>query len=160
MGMSSGGGGGRAPMSEINVTPMVDVMLVLLIIFMVAAPLLNASVDVDLPNAEAPEMPVDQEMMLLVIDEEANLSIRIVGRDPEAGGDDETPVPYSSPDDLRQTLQSNALILAADELFIQADENVRYGFVAQVLAMVRQAGVERVGLVTDPRPEQPAAAAP
>ncbi|MFK7985187.1 MAG: ExbD/TolR family protein [Sandaracinaceae bacterium] len=155
--MSSGGGGGRAPMAEINVTPMVDVMLVLLIIFMVAAPLLNASVDVDLPNAEAPEMGVEEEMMLLVIDEEANLSIRIVGRDPEAGGDDETPVPYSSPDDLRQTLQSNALILGADELFIQADENVRYGFVAQVLAFVRQAGVERVGLVTDPRQERPAA---
>lgn len=157
MGMSTGGGGGRAPLSEINVTPMVDVMLVLLIIFMVAAPLLNASVDVDLPNAEAPEMPVDREMMLLVIDEQANLSIRIVGRDPEAGGDADTPVPYSSPEDLRQTLQSNALILEADELFIQADENVRYGFVAQVLAMVRQAGVERVGLVTDPRQEQPAA---
>ena len=159
MGMSGGGGGGRAPLSEINVTPMVDVMLVLLIIFMVAAPLLNASVDVDLPNAEAPEMPVDREMMLLVIDEDAAVSIKIVGRE-EGAPEETTPVPYEDIQQLRERLQTNQRILDSDELFIQADENVRYGFVAQVLAMIRQAGVERVGLVTDPREEPTAPAAP
>ena len=154
MGISSGGGGGRAPMSEINVTPMVDVMLVLLVIFMVAAPLLNASVDVDLPNAEAPEMPVDREMMLLVIREDGTVAIKIVGREEGAVGEEETPVPYRDMEQLRERLQTNQRILAADELFIQADESVPYGLVAQILAIIRQAGVERVGLVTDPREER------
>ena len=152
MGMSTGGGrNGRAPMSEINVTPMVDVMLVLLVIFMVAAPLLNASVDVDLPNAEAPEMPVEEETTLLVIDEEARVWIRVLGRDAAEGGDERTEVPYEHIDQLRERLQANQRIVDAEEIFIQADENVRYGVVAQVLAFIRQAGVEKVGLVTDPR---------
>ena len=161
MGMSTGGGGKRAPMSEINVTPMVDVMLVLLIIFMVAAPLLNASVDVDLPNAEAPDMPVEREMLLLIVDEEEGVFLRIVGRAEAEGGDERTRIPYANIDQLRTRLQTNQRILDADEVFIQADENARYGLVAQVLAFLRQAGVERVGLVTDPRVEnagQPAAA--
>jgi biopolymer transport protein TolR len=165
MGMSTGGGsGGRTPMSEINVTPLVDVMLVLLIIFMVTAPLLTAGVEVDLPNADAPNMPLEEEKLLLVIDEAEAVSLVVVGRSEAEGGRESTEIPYDDVDQLRTRLQSNRRVLDADELYIQADENVRYGFVAQVLAMIRQAGVETVGLVTDPRgetaPPPPAGAEP
>ncbi|HJL17112.1 MAG TPA: ExbD/TolR family protein [Sandaracinaceae bacterium LLY-WYZ-13_1] len=163
--MSTGGGsGGRAPMSEINVTPLVDVMLVLLIIFMVTAPLMTAGVEVDLPNADAPNMPLEDEKVLLVVDENQEVFIVIVGRSEEEGGRERTPIPYDTVDQLRVRLQSNQRVQTTDEIFIQADQNVPYGFVAQVLATVRQAGVESVGLVTDPRgesaPPPPAGAEP
>ena len=150
-------------MSEINVTPLVDVMLVLLIIFMVTAPLLTAGVEVDLPNADAPEMELEEEKLLLIIDENANVFLKVVGRDPEAGGDARTPIPYDTIEQLQERLTANQRVIDAEEIYIQGDENVSYGFVAQVLAMIRQAGVEQVGLVTDPRegaPTMPAEPAP
>lgn len=153
MGMSTGEGGRRAPMSEINVTPLVDVMLVLLIIFMVTAPLLTAGVEVDLPNADAPNMPLEEEKLLLVIDEAQAVSLMVVGRSDAEGGRERTPIPYDTIDQLRTILSSNQRVLDAEEIYIQADENVSYGFVAQVLAIIRQAGVAKVGLVTDPRGE-------
>jgi biopolymer transport protein TolR len=73
MGMSTGGGGKRAPLAEINVTPLVDVMLVLLIIFMVAAPMLTTGVSVDLPNANAPNLKTTDEMPLLSISEDRRI---------------------------------------------------------------------------------------
>lgn len=153
MAISGPDGAHRAPMSEINVTPMVDVMLVLLVIFMVAAPLLNASVDVDLPNAEAPEIPVDREMLLLSIDDEERVFIRVTGTE-DADAAEPVQLPYTTPEELREALQTHPRIVNAEEIFIQGDENARYGFVARVLAMVRRAGVQRVGLVTDPRAER------
>jgi biopolymer transport protein TolR len=136
MGMNSGDPGGRrAPLSEINVTPMVDVMLVLLIIFMVSAPMLTTGVDVDLPSARAPAMEMDQEKLLLTVtaDEKVYLG--------------ETEVPY---DRLESALSSNARLRQEKELYVQADEDARYGFVVKVLAIVRRAGIEKLGLVTDP----------
>jgi biopolymer transport protein TolR len=136
MGMHSGDPGGRrAPLSEINVTPMVDVMLVLLIIFMVSAPMLTTGVDVDLPSARAPAMEMDQEKLLLTVtaDEKVYLG--------------ETEVPY---DRLESALSSNARLRQEKELYVQADEDARYGFVVKVLAIVRRAGIEKLGLVTDP----------
>ncbi|MEC7523303.1 MAG: ExbD/TolR family protein [Myxococcota bacterium] len=154
MGMSSGGGGGaRAPLSEINVTPLVDVMLVLLIIFMVTAPLLTAGVEVDLPDADAEPMPLEDEKLLLIIDAGRHVFIRVVGQEVEGEAAEPVELPYQRYDELRSLIQSNRLIQGADEVYIQADENVKYGFVAQVLAIVRQAGVEHVGLVTDPSDE-------
>ncbi|HEY8427790.1 MAG TPA: ExbD/TolR family protein [Sandaracinaceae bacterium] len=144
MGMSTGGGGGRAPLSEINVTPLVDVMLVLLIIFMVTAPLLSTGVEVDLPNADAPNMPIEEEKMLLVIDADRRVYLRVVGGETEH---ERVEVPM---DRLAEALSTNALIRESNEIFVQADEAVPYGFVAQVLAVIRQAGVERLGLVTEP----------
>ncbi len=132
-------------MSEINVTPMVDVMLVLLIIFMVTAPLLAAGVEVDLPNADAPDMPIEDEKMLLIIDAEQRVYLKIVGGQTQ---EERVEVPA---DRLREALSTNALIQRTSELFVQADEAVPYGFVAQVLATVRQAGVTKLGLVTEPR---------
>lgn len=135
MGMSTGGSKGRAPLSEINVTPLVDVMLVLLIIFMVSAPLLATGVTVDLPSARAPAMEMQNEKLLLTVTRDQRVYL----------GENE--VPY---DRLEQTLLSNARMQTEKELYVQADEDVPYGFVVKVLAIVRRAGIEKLGLVTDP----------
>jgi biopolymer transport protein TolR len=136
MGMSTGGGAnGRAPLSEINVTPLVDVMLVLLIIFMVAAPMMTAGVRVDLPNADAPPMQIEENLLMLTIDAQQRVYL----------GETEVPV-----DRLEEALRSNARLRTDRELYVQADHSVPYGFVVRVFAAVRAAGVETLGLVTDP----------
>ena len=136
----SDGGGGRGALSEINVTPLVDVMLVLLIIFMVAAPMLTTGVEVDLPKAEAPRMDIDDEQPIISVQRDQ----RIFLFDQEM-----------SLEDLRQRLATDERIRDVDEVFVQADEEVPYGVVAQVLALVRQAGIGKMGLVTDPLTRQP-----
>ena len=135
MAMTTGGGGGRAPLSEINVTPLVDVMLVLLIIFMVAAPMMTSGVQVDLPNADAPPMEVEEEQLMLTIDAQQHVFLG------------ETEVPMER---LEEALRTNARLQSERELFVQADHTVPYGFVVRVFVAVRAAGVENVGLVTDP----------
>ena len=134
MGMQTGSRGGRAPLAEINVTPLVDVMLVLLIIFMVAAPMMTAGVEVNLPRADAARMEVDEEKMVLSID--ANLKVFL--------GENEIPMAR-----LEETLLHNTRLQADKEIFIQADARVPYGTVVQVLAILRHAGVESLGLVTE-----------
>ena len=146
MGMSSGPSGGRAPLSEITVTPLVDVMLVLLIIFMVAAPMMTQGVQVDLPNADAPPMEVEEDQLILTIDAPQNVDLG------------ETQVPMER---LEEALRTNARLQTERELFVQADHGVPYGFVVRVFVAVRAAGVENVGLVTDPvggAPDVPAPA--
>jgi biopolymer transport protein TolR len=140
-------------MSEINVTPLVDVMLVLLIIFMVTAPMLTAGIEVDLPRADAPHMPLEESKLLLIIDAEQHIWLRQVGGDQEGESHE---IPYEN---LEAALTTNALLRETSELYVQADQSVTYGFVAQVLAIVRQAGVEKLGLVTDPRGHAEAAEA-
>ncbi len=137
MGMSgSGGGGGRAPMSEINVTPLVDVMLVLLIIFIVAAPMLTQSqVPVNLPDATGEPVEASEEALLLSITAERKVFL----------GEAEVPS-----DRLEEALSTNAALREQGELLVQADERVPYGFVVRVFAAVRRAGVRKVGLVTEP----------
>ena len=78
MGMSSGGGGNRAPLSDINVTPLVDVMLVLLIIFMVAAPMMTTAVPIDLPRARAERIEVENETPLITVADDGRI---FLGRD-------------------------------------------------------------------------------
>lgn len=135
MAMSTGGSSGRAPLSEINVTPLVDVMLVLLIIFMVAAPMMTAGVDIDLPQANAPRMEIDEQKLLLTIDREQRIFL----------GEDEIPA-----ERLEDVLLHNERLQREREIFVQADTNVPYGVVVRVLALLRSAGVEKLGLVTDP----------
>ncbi len=131
----SSGGGGKAPVGEINVTPLVDVMLVLLIIFMVSAPMMNTGVEVDLPAAQAPQVEINEEKLLLT-----------VGRDQKVYlGRDE--VPYEK---LEATLLANDRMQREKELYVQADETVPYGFVVKVIAIVKKAGISKLGLVTDP----------
>ncbi len=139
MAMSTNNGGGRSPMSEINVTPFVDVMLVLLIIFMVSAPLLTKGVSVDLPNAQAPRMDIQQEKLLLTVAKDKKIFLG------------QSEVPYTT---LEQTLVNNERLKREKELYVFADEEVPYGLVARVLAIVRKAGIEKLGLVTDPLHEE------
>ena len=131
----SSGGGGKAPLGEINVTPLVDVMLVLLIIFMVSAPMMNTGVDVDLPAAQAPQVQVNEEKLLLTVSRDQKVYL---GRDEVAF------------DKLEATLLANERMQREKELYVQADETVPYGFVVKVIAIVKKAGISKLGLVTDP----------
>ena len=130
MGMSTGGGGAKGPISEINVTPLVDVMLVLLIIFMVSAPMMTTGVDIDLPNTRAPRMDREEEKLLLTITKEQKVFL----------GETEVPV-----DKLEAALTTNERLQREKELYLQADETVPYGFVAKVMALARRGGIDKVG---------------
>jgi biopolymer transport protein TolR len=144
MGMTGPGKGDLN--SEINVTPLVDVMLVLLIIFMVTAPMLQTGVDLDLPQAEAQPVPDDEGKLILSLDRTGKVFL----------GD--TPVPW---DDLEVKLSTNAKVKADHELYIDADKNLPYGQVLQVMAVAKKAGVTKLLMMTDPSSagaEKPAAA--
>ena len=134
MGMTSGGGG-KAPLSEINVTPLVDVMLVLLIIFMVSAPMMTTGIEIDLPKTRAPVMEKEQEKLLLTITKDQKVMLG------------EAVVPAEN---LEAALTTNDRLQREKELYLQADETVPYGFVAKIMALVRRGGIEKIGLVTDP----------
>jgi biopolymer transport protein TolR len=132
MSMSSGAGG---PMTEINVTPLVDVMLVLLIIFMVTAPMLQTGVDVNLPQAKAQTIPDDEGKLILTITKDKRV---FLGKLQIAW------------DDVEKMLKNNAKLNADKELYLHADRALLYGDVVQVMAAVKQAGVDKLGMVTDP----------
>lgn len=140
MGMSSGAGQGtkksRMTMSEINVTPLVDVMLVLLIMFMVTAPMMQQGIDVDLPKTAATGVAAAQEPLILVISSDRKLSIA------------KKNIPN---DQLRARLSGIFETRKDKSLYIQADRRVDYGFVAETMAEIRAAGITNVGLITLPR---------
>jgi biopolymer transport protein TolR len=150
MAMSSGDGGRGGPLAEINVTPLVDVMLVLLIIFMVSAPLLTTGVEVDLPEAEAPSMDIDEDLPLIVVE--------FIPPDQRENETDVARVYYFDEvvtmATLERRLRTDERLNIGDteerQVFVQADERVPYGEVVKVLAIVRQVGIEKMGLVTDP----------
>jgi biopolymer transport protein TolR len=133
MGMSSGGSG-RA-LSDINVTPLVDVMLVLLIIFMVTAPLIQQGVQVDLPKTKSPALDVKDDRMVLSLTREKRIFI----------GEVELAYP-----ELRQKLVGNQKLQRDKEIYLHADRSLPYGFVVDVMAIIKDAGVENLGMVTDP----------
>jgi biopolymer transport protein TolR len=144
MGMSvgaKGGKGGRrhrrkaALMSEINVTPMVDVMLVLLIIFMVAAPLMTVGVPIDLPETQAKAMNVDTTPLTISVDKDGGVFIM------------ETPIPM---DELVQKLQAVAEQGYDQRIFVQGDKAADYGTVIKVMALISSAGFKNLGLVSLP----------
>src|SRR5260370_9476787 len=114
MGMSAGGGGGM--MSEINVTPLVDVMLVLLIIFMVAAPMLQTGVPVSLPKADAQAIPDDQGKLIITVPKEFDKdgTVYIVK------------TPFKFGDAFEQTLKGNAKLQAEREASVHADQSLSY----------------------------------
>jgi biopolymer transport protein TolR len=127
--------GSSRPMAEINVTPFVDVMLVLLIIFMVAAPLLTVGVPVELPKTAAGALPVDQEEPLTVtITAEGAVQIQTA----------ETPQ-----DQLITRLRGIAAERESDHVFLRADGSVPYAQVMQVMGALNAGGFSNIGLVTD-----------
>jgi biopolymer transport protein TolR len=131
------GNGGRArykPMSEINVTPMVDVMLVLLVIFMVAAPLLTVGVPVELPQTKAPAITEQKEPLVITVNAEGKLFLQNSGV-----GDDEL-VPR-----LQAITKNNPLA----DIYVRGDRAISYGRVMEVMGMVSAAGFTKVSLVTE-----------
>ena len=129
------GGGGTQPMAEINITPFVDVMLVLLIIFMVAAPLMTVGVPVDLPKTAADALPGDDEEPLTVtITAEGVVMIQ------------ET---ETSPDELVAKLQAIAAERTSDRIFLRADGANQWNAVAEIMGALNAGGFSNIGLVTD-----------
>jgi len=134
----------KKPMGEINVVPYIDVMLVMLVIFMITAPLLNQGVDVDLPQADAEPMDdQQQEPLVLSVDAEGRYFLN-VGGDPEAAIDGDTLVSRASAV-LRQRPKTPVLV--------RGDAKVDYGRVVAAMALLQQAGAPKVGLVTEPEGE-------
>ena len=138
MGGGGGGGGGRrrrmGGMNEINVTPLIDVMLVLLVIFMVTAPLLTTGVQVDLPKVKSAPMQTDDSKLLLIVTADEHVYL---------GKDEIT-------SDVENKLKTNSRLQEEKEVYVQADENVKYGAILRVMAAARGAGVEKLGMITDP----------
>ena len=137
---------GRKMMGEINVVPYIDVMLVLLIIFMVTAPLLTQGVKVELPKAGAEPLPVkpkqNEKPLVLSIDAGGQLYLN-VGDDPEQAIDEETLVARAS-----AMLRRNPEI----DVLVKGDTSVAYGRVVSAMVLLQQAGATRVGFLTDPLP--------
>ena len=131
-----GGGVGESPLAEINIIPLVDVMLVLLIITMITSPFLEQGVNVELPRANAQTLKKD------VADEEP-----VVIYVTKGGGIRLGKLPVVK-DELGRKLLSAVKGRRSKEVFVRADKDVPYGSVAQVMAIVQSAGIDRVGLVT------------
>lgn len=125
----------QTALSEINVTPLVDVMLVLLIVFMISAPLMQQGIQVDLPKANAPSMNEVPDQLVLAVDKSRRVLLN------------GNVVPSGT---LRTKLLAIAKAKPDVQIFIQADQSVPYGYIAQVMAEVKQAQITRVGLVTEP----------
>ena len=150
MGMSVGTGGGkssrrgrrrRAPLSEINVTPMVDVMLVLLIIFMVAAPMLTVGVPLELPQAQANALNAETQPITISVRSDGTVFLN------------ETEVPI---EDVVAQLEAIASTGYDERIFLRGDRATDYGAVMQVMARISAAGFRNIGLVTDPASATPA----
>jgi biopolymer transport protein TolR len=134
-------GSGRQTLSEINVTPLVDVMLVLLIIFMVTAPLIQQGVEVNLPQAKAQAVKAEEQKLVLSIRSDRTLYL----------GTDDKPARLSL-DDLEDKLRANVRVARDRELYLMADRSLPYGFVVEVMAAVQRAGVTNLGMITNPNP--------
>jgi biopolymer transport protein TolR len=129
------GNGGRGLLSEINVTPLVDVMLVLLIIFMVTAPMMMQGMNVDLPQTAAKSLNTKQEQLIISVNRQGEVFL------------DRYPVPVA---ELGQKLTQIVQSKPGVEFYLKADKTVPYGTVVEVMAEVRRAGVKSLGMVTTP----------
>ena len=125
----------RAVMAEINVTPLVDVMLVLLVIFMVTAPMMQQGVQVNLPKANTKAMTPAEESVVVSVDKSGKVFI------------DKEEVPAG---ELRERLTSMFVSRTKKEVFLKADAAVPYGEVVRTMADIKGAGIERLGMVTEP----------
>jgi biopolymer transport protein TolR len=143
MGIQTGKNNGRSVMSEINVTPFVDVMLVLLVIFMVTTPILYQGVDVNLPKTESRPMPsLDRERKVVVT---LNSSGQIF-IEKEQYTLDQLRI------EVRKLMAERGKNLTDEDVFLRADASVPYGTVVEVMSEIRNAGVQKIGLITEPVP--------
>jgi biopolymer transport protein TolR len=132
--------GSYRPMSEINVTPLVDVMLVLLIVFMVAAPLLTVGVPVDLPKAQAPAINENKEPLVVTVNAGGKIFLQ------ETTVDDEALVPR-----LQAITHNNP----EASIYVRGDKAINYGRVLEIMSMISAAGFSKVSLVAEPPQGKP-----
>ena len=129
------GGGNDSLMSDINVTPFVDVMLVLLIIFMVTAPMMIQGVNISLPEATSEPLPAEQEQLLITIDNNNKIYIN----------DYQVTLDF-----LQEKLITFFKGRTDREVYLRADKRIPYGMVVSVMSEIKGAGVEKLGMVTEP----------
>jgi biopolymer transport protein TolR len=142
----SGSGSKHSYLGEINVTPMVDVMLVLLIIFMVAAPMMTQGLEVDLPKVDASALRTDESMVVLTVTQSGQVLL-----------DD---APLADINNLDAQIRRVMETKGTESVFLKADRAVPYGRVASVMGMLRMAGITNIGLVTEPGTEPDVPGAP
>lgn len=133
--MVTNGGNGRRLMSDINVTPLVDVMLVLLIIFMVTAPMMMQGVDVDLPQTTTKNIKTKEEPLFLSITREQEIFL------------EEDRIDLKG---LERKVQTISKYRRDKGILLRADREVAYGFVIRVIASLKRAGIDKVGMITEP----------
>ena len=129
------GSGKKRLVSEINVTPLVDVMLVLLIIFMVTAPMMTQGLDVDLPETTSKSLRQEEKPIVVTVDEKGAISIESI--------------PYAR-DLLLQELQKQYKANQKQPIFLRADKNVPYGHVVTVMSDIKSVGFDKIGMITKP----------
>jgi biopolymer transport protein TolR len=134
MAFSTGNDSG-GPMAEINVTPLVDVMLVLLIIFMITAPMMNTGVDIDLPTVTAKNIEDPEGKLILSISNDKKIHL---------GG---TLITWQ---ELEAKLAANERVKKESEIYIEADTNLPYGVIVTAMAIAKNVGVQKVMMLTDP----------
>jgi biopolymer transport protein TolR len=125
--------------SQINVTPLVDVMLVLLVIFMVTAPIIQQGVQVNLPQAKAGAIPGTEEHLVVTIAKNGKLYLN------------DNPMTLT---ELGDKLRAVRKLQADKQVYLRADQDVKYGLVMKTIAEIKQAGIERLGMVTRPTSEE------
>ncbi|MDK1024671.1 MAG: protein TolR [Gammaproteobacteria bacterium] len=131
--------GRRKPMSEINVVPYIDVMLVLLVIFMVTAPLMTQGIKVDLPKAYSESMDADENALIVTIKQDGSYYLNT--------GEEEKTVT------LKQIGERSSKIIAANpdiKVLVEGDRNLKYGSVIELMTVLQNAGARSVGLITEP----------
>jgi biopolymer transport protein TolR len=130
---------GGGAIANINVTPLVDVMLVLLVIFMVTAPILQQGVRINLPKVQAAALTGEEQQLVVAVNRRGEVYLN------------DTP---TTVDALGPKLQAILKLRPDRQVFLRADQNVRYGEVMRVIAAVKGAGVQRLGMVTEPPAER------
>ena len=143
MGMSSDHYGADGPVANINVTPLVDVMLVLLVIFMVTAPMLQQGVDVNLPKVTAGPLKGSEEQIVLSIDDSGKIFL---------GSDNEVPLDSLSE---RITAVMEQKKTTGEKVYIKADQGIDYGRVMEVMSALYGGGITQIGLVSAPPDSDP-----